>query len=398
MRRVANSKASLANSEMIPNLEQKRVANPTNTSITNRSKKGSVQLRDEKNDELIRATIKSSPKTTKQEHSTHESYHLSETQDTLSTEEKEIQKVSRCFSCLQSAGNVLVKAILRVNCAESICQNRLGTIAFQAVLVGLAFLAVGWNMTSVLNAYISETFGRYLVYDFGLSMGAFLCLLCCGCLRRWTNVAECESMLDAFADARGLHEDWLSHCRGDAALVLTVWVLAVCERARELFMTNDLMAFGYILEGDGTMHCLGSFAVSSGLLMACLFRVMRVCRGFYVVIDDFSYNLVTTSNLGVAEQEWNLMQALLRRSCHSLQYLFIVLQSTIVAAMMLGVDDFYRLNAGGSHLISGGIVLAGLAQMFLSAASVTDHCARLPSFVNSPLGLGFRRAVGRCLA
>ena len=25
-------------------------------------------------------------------------------------------------------------------------------------------------------------------------------------------------------------------------------------------------------------------------------------RGFYVVIDDFSYNLVTTSNLGVAEQ------------------------------------------------------------------------------------------------
>ncbi|CAJ1393397.1 unnamed protein product [Effrenium voratum] len=384
---------------MIPNLEQKRVANPTNTSITNRSKKGSVQLRDEKNDELIRATIKSSPKTTKQEHSTHESYHLSETQDTLSTEEKEIQKVSRCFSCLQSAGNVLVKAILRVNCAESICQNRLGTIAFQAVLVGLAFLAVGWNMTSVLNAYISETFGRYLVYDFGLSMGAFLCLLCCGCLRRWTNVAECESMLDAFADARGLHEDWLSHCRGDAALVLTVWVLAVCERARELFMTNDLMAFGYILEGDGTMHCLGSFAVSSGLLMACLFRVMRVCRGFYVVIDDFSYNLVTTSNLGVAEQEWNLMQALLRRTL------------PLPSVPLHRAAEHHRCSndAGRGRLLPTqrrgepfdfrrGIVLAGLAQMFLSAASVTDHCARLPSFVNSPLGLGFRRAVGRCLA
>ena len=66
---------------------------------------------------------------------------------------------------------------------------------------------------------------------------------------------------------------------------------------------------------------------------------------------------------------------------------------------MLGVDDFYRM-AMPTFMISGGhrhdglgaaIPLRGQCDRLLTAQRVyhrlaEDHCERLPSFVNSPLG------------
>jgi len=336
------------------------------TSITSRSKKGSVQLRDANNEELIRATIKSVNKISP----------LSET-DPLGT----------------MAGNRAVGIMSAVNCSAIIYNSRVATLLFHGVLAISCLLSLGWLVTDVILQFMAmqdSTGHSYFVYDVALSFGALLCLLCGGCLRFSTPVAECEAMLDAFADERNLHEDWLQKCRWDALIVSTIWLLSVVERARELF------ADGLTLHQDvdqqeivNNLCNLASFMVSGGVLLACLFRVMRVCRGFYVIIDDFSFNLVTTSDLCVAEQDWNLLQALLRRSCAALQYLFIVLQSTIVAALILGVDDFYRL-AKPTSLISGAFVLIGLAPLFLCAASVTDHCERLPPFVNS---LGFGRSL-----
>eukprot|EP00434_Breviolum_minutum_P019673 symbB.v1.2.017353.t2/scaffold1352.1/size234417/2 len=357
------------------------------TSITSRSKKGSVQLRDANNEELIRATIKSANKISP----------LSETEPLgiMDSSEEEFQEEldEVRFPWLRAAGNRAVGIMSAVNCSAIIYNSRLATLLFHGVLAISCLLSLGWLVTDVILQFMAmqdSTGHSYFVYDIALSFGALLCLLCGGCLRFSTPVAECEAMLDAFADERNLHEDWLQKCRWDALIVSTIWLLSVVERARELF------ADGLTLHQDvdqqeivNNLCNVASFMVSGGVLLACLFRIMRVCRGFYVIIDDFSFNLVTTSDLCVAEQDWNLLQALLRRSCAASQYLFIVLQSTIVAALILGVDDFYRLSKPTS-LISGAFVLIGLAQLFLCAASVTDHCERLPPFVNS---LGFGRSL-----
>lgn len=354
---------------------------------TSRSKKGSSQLRDANNDELIRATIKSVTKIVPTDQ--FQAAAVGDTLEESSTEEEEQdEEVRPHCGLLQAVGNGVVRVISVLNCSESVCDSYCGRMLFQAVLMLLCMLSLGWIVLMVvLQQYVNltsdlESFSYYF-YDLGFAFGALLCLLCGGCLRRYTPVAECESMLSAFADGRDLHEDWLRHCRWDALLVLVIWILSVGERVREVSVRQELDQQLLI-----NLSCnVASFAVSASILLACLFRVMRVCRGFYVIIDDFSFNLVTTSDLCVAEQDWNLLQALLRRSCHSLQYLFIVLQSTIVAVLIFGVDDFYRLS-NLSDLISGGLVCIGLAQLFLCAASVTDHCERLPSFVNS---LGFGR-------
>lgn len=364
---------------------------PTHTS---RSKKGSVQLRDANNDELIRATIKSVNKIAPL--SEIEPFDVT-VETGYSDEESEAEVGQIRFPWLRAAGNKTVTGISLLNCSASVCDSQWVTLLFQGALMLTCLLAVGWSMTNVILQYIAmqENAGlhSYFFYDVALAFGALLSLLCGGCLRFSTPVAECEAMLDAFTEGRSLYEDWLSKCRWDALLVLIIWALSVVERTRELFAdgiaTLQLQQDVDQQELVYNLCNLGSFAVSGAVLLSCLFRIMRVCRGFYVIIDDFSFNLVTTSDLCVAEQDWNLLQALLRRSCHSLQYLFIVLQSTIVAALILGVDDFYRLNKP-TLLISGACVLIGLAQLFLCAASVTDHCERLPPFVNS---LGFGRSL-----
>ncbi|CAE7305222.1 selU [Symbiodinium sp. CCMP2592] len=342
-----------------------------------RSKRDTCQLRDEKNEELIRATIKSVPGFTATDPT------VAPILDVDISEEEERPK----WTCLAKVGNGAVKVLSLINCSDSISESRITTALFHMVLMLASILVLSWDVGVIIADKMSADMSlrANLFYDAGFALGAFLCLICCGCLWMRTSVAECEAMLDAFADARELKEDWQSACRRDAFQVISFWLLATGERAREIVMhmPEDSLSSEILLTYLSSVVC---FAVSTGILLACLFRILRLCRGFYIMIDDFSFQLVSSSDLGAAEQEWNLLQALLRRSCSSLQFLWIVLQSTIAVALILGLDDFHR--SGAEVAISGVIVLLGLAQMFLHAASVTDHCERLPSFVNS---LGFGR-------
>ncbi|CAE7022415.1 selU, partial [Symbiodinium sp. KB8] len=342
-----------------------------------RSKQNTSQLRDEKNEELIRATIKSVPGFTATDPTAEPIL------DVDISEEEERPK----WACLAKVGNGAVKVLSLINCSDSISDSRITTALFHMVLMLASILVLSWDVGLIIadNMRADMSMRANLFYDAGFALGAFLCLICCGCLWMRTSVAECEAMLAAFAQARELKEDWQSACRRDAFQVISFWLLATGERAREIVMHMPEES----LSSEILLPCLSSvlcFAVSTGILLACLFRILRLCRGFYIMIDDFSFQLVSSSDLGAAEQEWNLLQALLRRSCSSLQFLWIVLQSTIAVALILGLDDFHR--SGAEIVISGAIVLLGLAQMFLHAASVTDHCERLPSFVNS---LGFGR-------
>jgi len=342
-----------------------------------RSKRDTCQLRDEKNEELIRATIKSVPGFTATDPT------VAPILDVDISEEEERPK----WTCLAKVGNGAVKVLSLINCSDSISESRITTALFHMVLMLASILVLSWDVGVIIADRMSADMSMRanLFYDAGFALGAFLCLICCGCLWMRTSVAECEAMLDAFAEARELKEDWQSACRRDAFQVISFWLLATGERAREIVMRmpEDSLSSEILLTYLSSVVC---FAVSTGILLACLFRILRLCRGFYIMIDDFSFQLVSSSDLGAAEQEWNLLQALLRRSCSSLQFLWIVLQSTIAVALILGLDDFHR--SGAEVAIAGVIVLLGLAQMFLHAASVTDHCERLPSFVNS---LGFGR-------
>lgn len=218
-----------------------------------------------------------------------------------------------------------------------------------------------------------------LLLDMALGGGAVFGLLACGCLRVNQGLISCDEMLLSYSEQKNFVHGLEQRQRWDAFAVVVCWCFAVAERLRELMFSMPLE----LQLGPDLFVPLVTFAISSGLLVALLFTFLRICLMLHLMIDDFSLEIVCTADFHGASGEWNVLQALIRSSCSSLQYLFLVLQSTIVAVVTLGVFDYYSNPGRQTAFIAPAILLLGIAQIFLRASTVTDHCERLPSFVNS---------------
>lgn len=125
------------------------------------------------------------------------------------------------------------------------------------------------------------------------------------------------------------------------------------------------------------------FMVSSFILGAVIFGMMHICRGLHSSVDDFCFQLYQEPDFAASERDWGVLQALIRSACNSVQLMFVLLQTTIVGVVIVGTADYYKYNGNLSIIFSGGFVLLNLGRVFLSAAYVTDHCERVPAFINS---------------
>merc|ERR1712012_145996 len=116
------------------------------------------------------------------------------------------------------------------------------------------------------------------------------------------------------------------------------------------------------------------------MLMGLTLCVMYVCRALSIMVDTFCFNVVHGKDeLNHAVQDWNGLQAVLRKASDAIEHCFFVLQTTAFSAVLLGAADafghadsqFVRLL-----LIPTGLLTVGIALIFFSAASVTEKCAR----------------------
>eukprot|EP00931_Biecheleriopsis_adriatica_P008487 TRINITY_DN10966_c0_g1_i2.p1 TRINITY_DN10966_c0_g1~~TRINITY_DN10966_c0_g1_i2.p1 ORF type:complete len:842 (-),score=142.54 TRINITY_DN10966_c0_g1_i2:126-2651(-) len=305
--------------------------------------------------------------------------------DEQSSESSDHSELSWVQSCTQRFGNasanVLMCASMDTDCRWSL---RPLAIFFQILITAAALLAFARSLQQAGFVRLGDDTAAgpvsvlSLFSDVALAMGAILGLLVSSYLQLLTSMGKFWRPLRNYAQARKFEKHWIQHSWKDSLFCLTCWALAVAERTRTLLALRQGVGF----EEEMALS-IASFAMSSFLLASQLFRVIHTCRGMRFMLDDFSTSLVNTHDLKRAEKHWNMLQAVLRKGCASLQLLFVVLQSTIVAAVLLAAADIVRGQAGASELIAGGIVLVGLAHMFLHASAVTDHCQRLPAFVNS---------------
>eukprot|EP00930_Biecheleria_cincta_P074617 TRINITY_DN61828_c0_g1_i1.p1 TRINITY_DN61828_c0_g1~~TRINITY_DN61828_c0_g1_i1.p1 ORF type:complete len:761 (+),score=130.50 TRINITY_DN61828_c0_g1_i1:110-2392(+) len=219
----------------------------------------------------------------------------------------------------------------------------------------------------------------FLLVDLAVGAGAVCGLLACRCARASSDQLSCDKLIMAFAEQKEFSEELKQRQGWVACGLMACWLLAVAERLREAFFRMplesqwDLQVFIFVM----------SFAISGGLLMALLFSFLRICLSLQLMVDEFSFHLVDSADFNAAAEEWNVIQALIRSSCTSSQYQFLALHATIVAALILGCFDFYTSHGCLTAFIGPAILLAKVAQVFLRASTLTDHCERLPSFVNS---------------
>lgn len=304
--------------------------------------------------------------------------------------ELETKQNSRLLHCYFTLGDILVRWYSYLSCCKPLSEESpmiSSLVHFISVAASAGTVVFCFNHLGRHNAIDSAgepDFPR-LVSDVALAIGAFLGLFACGALKLYTSVGKCIDLLQAFADSQGFSEDWKKKNRGDAILASLLWCIAFAERARCVAtLTNHSQED----RSDGVLSCI-AFAVFSGLLTAEVLNIMRVCRALSIVVDDFALRMVQSGNFAAAEKEWNVSQAIIRSACTAVQVVFLIIQSTVVAAIILGVADFlimqgeHRDYGSQTALTSGGILILGLTQMFLRASGVTDHCTRLPSFINS---------------
>lgn len=218
-----------------------------------------------------------------------------------------------------------------------------------------------------------------LYSDVALAVGAVLGLASLTCMRRM--MIECILILFMYAQREGFEQGWRRRTRWDLFATALVWLAAMSQRinssgALDTTLAGQLswMSFLQIL----------AFAVTSSILMGLTFCVLYVCRALTTMVDRYCVNIACRPDLTEAVREWNVLQAVLRKSSAAIEHCFFVLQTTAFSTVLLGVADALSTNASNVDLLIPAAVLTlGIARIFYSAASVTEKCAHVPSLINA---------------
>jgi hypothetical protein len=106
------------------------------------------------------------------------------------------------------------------------------------------------------------------------------------------------------------------------------------------------------------------------------------------MIDKYCAHYAEGREVQMNVSEWNTLQAILRRASRALEKGFLVVQTTVLVMMLLGMSNLLLLGGQQdfSHFwweSSMGMLALSAALGFFKAAEVTESCARVPSLINS---------------
>lgn len=166
----------------------------------------------------------------------------------------------------------------------------------------------------------------------------------------------------------------------DTLLTFTVW-LAFC--ADRLSLVHVLSPGGLAnLPWAGALHH-AAVVISSAELCILVLAMLRVIRGMNSLIDTFCTTFLEGLEYIDACIVWNTIQASLRMSCRAIEWCFAVLVSALVLLALAMAFDIYPLRESGWALTAPCILILGISQILLRAASVTDSCVRISQLVNA---------------
>jgi len=132
---------------------------------------------------------------------------------------------------------------------------------------------------------------------------------------------------------------------------------------------------------------LASSIFTIGFVVALMYCQVHVSSGLHVAVDTCTLRLFSATNLEQAMSEWNLLQAVMRRSAYAVDGSLCCLG---LSFLMLFVYSCLRLMQGDHQLHLDGLWYLWMVPpwwlmlyVFYRAVDVTDLCARVPSLINS---------------
>lgn len=230
-----------------------------------------------------------------------------------------------------------------------------------------------------------------------LSVGVCLGL---ASIRRTNAIQPLLGLLSQYAVKENFHDDWMTTSKRQLRLLFAAWLSSLCLYSllpltgHFLNCPDEAGVYGSADSADWQANLVSvlAFAYASGLFVMLLYCQVHIIRFLRLMLDSFCRRLFEAEALEELVSEWNARQAILRHSARMIEDCFIVTQTCALISMVLSVVSVW--SDANRYCRSEWLMLAlehtpalilGLVTLVLfgDAASVSEHCVRVPALVNS---------------
>lgn len=265
------------------------------------------------------------------------------------------------------------------------CTERypLASIAYQFVSAAALFASALQRAVSLAQSGTSGEgagAGAAVVGGIVMPLGAAFAIIAC-ISPSAGSLGDLMAMLHAHAHTRGyeVHARTMATREAWISGILGVLACAIYAYYHSSNAVKDNINNGGVISSVVFAAC-----IASNLLLAAL-AAAQLSIGQYLdcMVDHFCCSLMDETDFDQAVREWNVVQAILRLACRTVQSSFVVLQ---VCALAIVISSAMDASVNGLHgkLPWGAMTTTLLAvRLLASATSITDKCMRVPAFVNS---------------
>lgn len=208
--------------------------------------------------------------------------------------------------------------------------------------------------------------------DIALGVGSFLGLLVLNSLPNL--IGDEDSLIVTYVDLKDMQSRWSDESKRPCAILVCIWICSMVLRG-----------IGAWYEGSWESGLgLVAYGISSGVFMGMAYCIIHISAALISGVDCYCDDLVLCNYTATAHN-WNVLQALLRKASSALDNAFVVLQTTALALLVLGLGGVLLAHetANAWHLFSLAMLPFMAALVFFKASDVTEKCARMPSLINS---------------
>lgn len=273
-----------------------------------------------------------------------------------------------------------------------------GVVPFNEWLTGWTYVYFGMLLLMAVIGYsafvtYNDIDGLYGHLTTGFyAIGCLVSLLSLRITKIENLLGPQDRVLDIYAKRFHCLDEWRTVSFRRLIFGMILGATMVCSRVFSV-AAGCPAALGGSGANESVTGILG-FALVSLLMFALTFCKLHVCCGLEMFVDKFCYRFFEDKDIGKGIDEWNVVQALLRRSAQALEACFLAFGTSVLAVLLLiGMGIFHgdrgfqvsESNAQCRILWCGWLSPPVMMVIFITfkSASVTEKCRRVPALVNS---------------
>lgn len=251
---------------------------------------------------------------------------------------------------------------------------------YRYAVLGFCLVLVGFHVERALFELRirRNDFRIHVLGDAILAIGCFVGLLALRYLCDSDILGSAESMLVTYARRQEVVDRWSMVSFRHTVLVLVLWVSSVISRGLSMVWDGNILEHSW-----REWLAVGAHTCSSAIFVGLVFGVMHVVSSLVLLVDAYCYYAVLEKEVERNVSEWNMLQAVMRKSSVAVETAFLVLQTTALMYVLLTMTSLLVNGLSIFSVLAVILLVIADARLFYKAAQVTEKCARVPPLINS---------------